>query len=103
MSSITSHNLDFKFPAKLFLNLCLQATWSLLERLPQTRLGKLGSCRTREEMMDLCDGYDPDLNEYRFDRQARNFNCVLNFLSTGKLHLGEETCVIAFSQVTNSQ
>ena len=50
-------------------------------------------------MMELCDGYDPDLNEYRFDRQARNFNCVLNFLSTGKLHLGEETCVIAFSQV----
>ena len=80
-----------------------QATWSLLERLPQTRLGKLGVCRTREEMMELCDGYDPDLNEYRFDRQARNFNCVLNFLSTGKLHLGEETCVIAFSQVTNSQ
>ena len=50
-------------------------------------------------MFQLNPRYDPDLNEYRFDRQARNFNCVLNFLSTGKLHLGEETCVIAFSQV----
>ena len=50
-------------------------------------------------MQELCDGYDPELNEYKFDRQPRNFNTVLNFLSTGKLHLGEETCVIAFSQV----
>ena len=54
--------------------------------------------RSRSRSFLLC-RYDPDLNEYRFDRQARNFNCVLNFLSTGKLHLGEETCVIAFSQV----
>ena len=76
----------------------MQATWSLLERLPQTRLGKLRSCRTEEEILKLADGFDPDLNEYYFDRQPRNFNCVLSFLNTGKLHLGEETCVIAFSQ-----
>lgn len=29
----------------------------------------------------------------------RNFDCVINFLRTGVLHLGEETCVIAFQQV----
>ncbi len=49
-------------------------------------------------MLELCDGFDPDTNEYRFERQPRNFNCILSFLATGKLHLGEETCVIAFSQ-----
>ena len=49
--------------------------------------------------MELADGYDPHNNEYFFHRQPRNFNCVLNFLQNGKLHLGEETCVIAFSQV----
>ena len=74
-------------------------TWSLLERLPQTRLGKLRACRTEEEILKLCDAFDPDANEYSFERQPRNFNCVLSFLTTGKLHLGEETCVIAFSQV----
>ena len=71
-----------------------------MERLPQTRLGKLRVCRTEEEILELCKGYDPELNEYTFERQARNFNCVLNFLTTGKLHLGEETCVIAFSEVS---
>jgi hypothetical protein len=76
-----------------------QATWSLLERLPQTRLGKLRSCRSEEEVLELCDAFDPDTNEYKFNRQPRNFNCILNFLNTGRLHLGEETCVIAFSQV----
>lgn len=49
-------------------------------------------------MLTLADGFDPYNNEFRFDRQPRNFSCVLNFLRTGKLHLGEETCVIAFSQ-----
>ena len=44
-----------------------------------------------------------DANEYRFERQPRNFNCVLSFLTTGKLHLGEETCVIAFSQVRRTR
>ena len=54
-----------------------------------------------EEILDVCDGYDPDRNEFTFHRQPRNFNSVLNFMRTGKLHLGEETCVIAFSQVCN--
>lgn len=75
-----------------------EATWSLLERLPQTRLGKLRKCQTDQEVLELCAGFNPETNEYKFDRQPRNFPCVLNFLNTGKLHLGEETCVIAFSQ-----
>ena len=49
--------------------------------------------------MELADGYNPDMNEFKFDRQPRNFNSILNFLRTGMLHLGEETCVIAFAQV----
>ena len=54
-------------------------------------------------MDDACalSRYDPDANEFRFDRQPRNFNSVLSFLRTGMLHLGEETCVIAFSQVSS--
>ena len=71
----------------------------MLDKLPQTRLGRLRKCRSEEEVLELADGYDPDKNEFYFNRQPRNFNCILNFLSTGKLHLGEETCVIAFSQV----
>ena len=53
--------------------------------------------------MELADGYDPHTNEYKFDRQPRNFNSILSFLRTGMLHLGEETCVIAFSQVRRNE
>lgn len=76
-----------------------QVTWDLLDKLPQSRLGKLRKCHTEAEILELADGYDAEANEFFFKRHPRNFSCVLNFLSTGKLHLGEETCVIAFSQV----
>ena len=76
-----------------------EVSWALLDKLPQSRLGRLRKCRTEEEVLEVADGYDPDRNEFFFHRQPRNFNPVLNFMRTGKLHLGEETCVIAFSQV----
>ena len=70
-----------------------------MEQLPQTRLGRLQQVRTVDEMVKYCDGYDPVDNEFQFNRGPRNFDCVVNFLRTGVLHLGEETCVIAFQQV----
>jgi hypothetical protein len=53
-----------------------------------------------EESLRYCDGYDASDNEFKFQRGPRNFDCVVNFLRTGVLHLGEETCVIAFQQVS---
>ena len=71
-----------------------------MEQLPQTRLGRLQQVRTVEEMFKYCDDYYPERNEFKFQRGPRNFDCVVNFLRTGLLHLGEETCVIAFQQVS---
>ncbi|XP_036398930.1 potassium voltage-gated channel subfamily S member 3a [Megalops cyprinoides] len=71
---------------------------STLLRFPQTRLGKLLSCRSEEAILELCDDYSVADKEYYFDRNPRFFRYVLNFYHTGKIHLMEELCVFSFSQ-----
>lgn len=70
----------------------------VLKRFPQTRLGRLVCCSSKEAILELCDDFSPSEMEYYFDRNPRFFCYVLNFYLTGKIHLVDGLCVVSFVQ-----
>lgn len=49
-----------------------------------------------KSILTYCDDFNLSTNEFFFDRQPRSFICILDYYRTGKLHLSDELCVMAF-------
>jgi len=67
-----------------------QTLWSTLEKLPESRLGRLASATSEEERQGLVDKFAD--NSYFFDRQPSFFSEILNYYRTGELWIPEDVC-----------
>ena len=74
-----------------------EVLWKTLEHMPQSRLGILAAASTDEAIMRCADTYSLVDNEFFFDRHPRSFVAILNFFRTGRLHIADEMCVVAFN------
>ncbi|CAH8629069.1 unnamed protein product [Schistosoma rodhaini] len=72
--------------------------WNIVDRYPNTRLGKLHHVNNINDLLNLCDDYDPINNEYYFDRNPIIFSNILNFYRSKKLHYNDMICVIDFKE-----
>ncbi|KAM5137840.1 voltage-gated potassium channel regulatory subunit KCNG4 [Mantella aurantiaca] len=70
--------------------------WSTLDDFPMTRLGRLRFCSSYEEIVQVCDDFDEDANEFFFDRSPGAFGMIVGFLAAGKLRLLREMCALSF-------
>lgn len=75
-----------------------EVMWKTLERMPTSRLGRIRFAKSMVDLQNLCDLVNLEEDEIFFDQHAASFDCVLNFLRTGKLHLIENMCVLSFHE-----
>ncbi|KAM9364324.1 voltage-gated potassium channel regulatory subunit KCNG3-like [Pholidichthys leucotaenia] len=68
----------------------------LMKRLPLSRLSRLHGCMSESELLELCDDYDRDRNEFFFDRHGEAFGFIMLYLQDGKLRLLPQMCELSF-------
>jgi potassium voltage-gated channel subfamily G protein 1 len=73
-----------------------------LNRSASSRLGKLKMLveegqTSPDSLLALCDDFDLSKNEFYFDRDPFIFNTILNYYSTGKLHIENNSCALLLS------
>ena len=69
-----------------------EAFWTTLNRIPNSRLGKLKININSEYLYNLCDDFDAQKLEFFFDRDPTLFNMILNYYREGKLHIADNVC-----------
>ncbi|XP_039865875.1 potassium voltage-gated channel subfamily G member 3-like [Simochromis diagramma] len=71
-------------------------TAELMRRLPLSRLSRLFRCVSESELLELCDDYDRDRNEFFFDRHSEAFSFIMLYVQHGKLRFVPHMCELSF-------
>jgi hypothetical protein len=70
--------------------------WSLINKLPNSRLGKILHAANFDELSNLCDEINIDKKELYFDRSPNFFSDISDFYYSDAIHLEMKVCVLSF-------
>ncbi|XP_046887779.1 potassium voltage-gated channel subfamily G member 3 [Hypomesus transpacificus] len=68
----------------------------VIRDFPLKRVSRLHACASEKEVLELCDDYDRDLNEFFFDRHAQAFVFIMLYVRSGKLRFLPGLCELSF-------
>ncbi|TSK42139.1 Potassium voltage-gated channel subfamily G member 3 [Bagarius yarrelli] len=68
----------------------------VLKDFPLRRVSRLHSCASEREVLEVCDDYDKERNEFFFDRHAEAFGFLMLYAKHGKLRLVPRMCELSF-------
>ena len=68
----------------------------VIRDFPLKRVSRLHACASEKEVLELCDDYDRDLNEFFFDRHAQAFVFIMLYVRYGKLRFLPGLCELSF-------
>ncbi|XP_039594229.1 potassium voltage-gated channel subfamily G member 3 isoform X1 [Polypterus senegalus] len=68
----------------------------VIKNFPLRRVSRLHSCASEQEVLEVCDDYDRERNEYFFDRHSGAFGCIMLYVKYGKLRFVPQMCELSF-------
>lgn len=68
----------------------------VLKDFPLRRVSRLHSCSSEREVLEVCDDYDRERNEFFFDRHSEAFGFIMLYVKYGKLRFVPHMCELSF-------
>ncbi|KAL7890272.1 hypothetical protein AOLI_G00025300 [Acnodon oligacanthus] len=68
----------------------------VMKDFPLRRLSRLHSCASEREVLEVCDDYDRERNEFFFDRHAEAFGFLMLYAQHGTLRCAPHMCELSF-------
>uniref|UniRef100_A0A8C9RC65 Voltage-gated potassium channel regulatory subunit KCNG3 n=1 Tax=Scleropages formosus TaxID=113540 RepID=A0A8C9RC65_SCLFO len=67
-----------------------------IKDFPLRRVSRLHGCSSEKEVLEVCDDYDRERNEFFFDRHSEAFVFIMLYVKSGKLRFVPRMCELSF-------
>ncbi|KAJ8248326.1 hypothetical protein GJAV_G00240820 [Gymnothorax javanicus] len=68
----------------------------VIKNFPLRRVSRLHNCASEKEVLEVCDDYDRERNEFFFDRHSEAFGFIMLYVKYGKLRFVPQMCELSF-------